>query len=129
MLTWIPSLGVSLPISIIFVVWGLISFAAKVPKNINSLAGYRTRLAMKNPDTWRFANDYFGKGILCTGIISLIGSLAVLFVSMASDSIAVQTGGFWVCFICIIILFIPIVLTESALRKKFDKNGERRSCN
>jgi len=126
MLTWIPSLGVSLPLSIIYIVWGLISYVAKVPKNINYWAGYRTRLALKNPDTWRFANDYFGKGILYTGIISLVGSLVVLFMAMTSDSIAVQTGGFWVCFICIIIIFIPIILTESALRKKFDKNGERK---
>ena len=33
----------------------------KTPKEINYVYGYRTKRSMMNEETWRFANQYFGK--------------------------------------------------------------------
>lgn len=46
-------------IPIIFIVLGL-AFWISPPKEINSMSGWRTKRAMKNQETWDFANRLGG---------------------------------------------------------------------
>ena len=47
-----------IPLTMIFFGWLLFR---KTPKEINYVYGYRTKRSMMNEETWRFANQYFGK--------------------------------------------------------------------
>ena len=50
----------SLVIPIIMIGFGFL-FGKRPPKEINYLCGYRTRMSMKNIDTWVFAHRYCGR--------------------------------------------------------------------
>jgi len=47
-----------IPLTMIFFGWLLFR---KTPKENNYVYGYRTKRSMMNEETWRFANQYFGK--------------------------------------------------------------------
>ncbi|TCT17135.1 SdpI/YhfL family protein [Natranaerovirga pectinivora] len=96
----------------------------KPPKEINALFGYRTAMSSKNKDTWVFAHRYSGKiwirsGII-TGIISVILAFALQGLSNYNLLLVV------ICYIQIIVLLLVIPFTAAALRKTFDKNGNRK---
>ena len=50
-------------IPLIMVVCGWL-FMHGIPKDRNSLFGYRTAMSVKNDDTWRFAHEYCGRSCL-----------------------------------------------------------------
>ena len=94
------------------------------PKKPNWVAGYRTLISMKNPDTWDFAHRHFGKFGVVFGAIAILPS-AVLGVNVDT--------GVWPIWALIalfvtqfVVIILGIILTEIALRKEFDKNGEHR---
>ena len=43
----------------------------RTPKEINYAFGYRTKRSMRNEETWKFANRYFGKVWYRCGLISV----------------------------------------------------------
>jgi len=47
-----------IPLTMLFFGWLLFR---RTPKEINYVYGYRTKRSMMNEETWRFANQYFGK--------------------------------------------------------------------
>ena len=47
-----------IPLTMLFFGWLLFR---RTPKEINYVYGYRTKGSMMNEETWRFANQYFGK--------------------------------------------------------------------
>ena len=55
-----------IPLTMIFFGWLLFR---KTPKEINYVYGYRTKRSMMNEETWRFANQYFGKAWCFCGLI------------------------------------------------------------
>lgn len=102
------------------------------PKKPQWWIGYRTKRAMKNQETWIFAQRYSAKldMILCSIMIlgSLIGAAIIgvqgMLVSMSEESI-------WIMILIwligqVIVLSISIIFTERALKKVFNKNGERK---
>lgn len=112
-------------IPITMIVFGKLSLNY-TPKEINRLIGYRTKMSMKNKDTWVFAHKYCGKLWYVCGLILLpVSAVAMLFVIGKNENIVGITGGI-VCAIQIILMIVAIILTEIALKRNFDKYGNKR---
>ena len=98
MVFWCMMLLFTLMIPAVMIGFGR-SFFKKPPRDINATFGYRTTMSMKNQETWQLAHRVCGRYWFICGLILL--PLSVLPM------------------LCVI---IP---TEHALRKNFDKNGNR----
>lgn len=103
------------------------AFVKKAPKDINFIYGYRTSMSMKNRETWEFAHHYFGKIWYVMGEIGLPVSAVIMLLVMGKDESTVDLAVSILCTIQLIVLMIPLVFTEIALRKNFDKTGRRRT--
>ena len=102
-------------------------FMKTAPKEINYIFGYRTNMSMKNKDTWEFAHKYIGKLWFYLGLLLVpITVIPMLFVIGGSEDV-VGTVGSIICTVSLIILIIPIIPTERALKKTFDKDGNRKA--
>jgi uncharacterized membrane protein len=100
-------------------------FRNMLPDKPNWVVGYRSTLSMKNKETWLFAHAYSGRIILVLGIIMALISIGVAVFSdigRLSFDVVLGVGTSAV----VLALLIAIILTEIALRKKFDKNGKRK---
>ncbi|MCL2402038.1 MAG: SdpI family protein [Oscillospiraceae bacterium] len=117
-------LSLNLIIPLVMVVAG-ICFRNGLPRKVNWWAGYRTPMACKNQETWVFAHKYLSKIWIPLGLIFLIISIgATIFAergTFAPETLPWIAGAQLLVFF--LVTFIP---TEIALRKAFDKNGERR---
>lgn len=101
-------------------------FLKKAPKEINPVFGYRTTMSMKNKDTWEFAHRYCGQIWYVCGLILLpLSIVPMLFVIGQSDD-TIGTLGAVICLIQIIPLVGAVLPTEKALKKNFDKDGNKR---
>lgn len=99
----------------------------KAPKDINHIYGYRTSMSMKNRDTWEFANTLWGKLAWKWGLWMLVGSAAALLAVIFAGENVVYIVGSVVCCLQIVIVLATIPIVERALRKEFDKDGNRRN--
>ena len=102
-------------------------FNFSCPKKINFIFGYRSPMSMKNIDTWRFGNAYAGRCMWCTGIVLLIGSLATLFPVINSDETVVRTVGIIIIIAHAVMILGSMISTEIALRRRFDRQGNRKA--
>ncbi|MCI9449116.1 MAG: SdpI family protein [Clostridiales bacterium] len=100
-------------------------FEKNPPKEINATSGYRTNMSMKNQETWKFAHKYFGKLWKVCGWIILPISVAVMLFAFRKDIINIGIIGGVVCSVQIVVIICTMILTEIALRKNFNKNGNR----
>lgn len=102
------------------------SWRKRPPKSINWIYGYRTTRSMKSQEAWEFAHKYVGELWFKMGIITIVISLIFLFVlSFTSEDIAEKMFVAWTLAQAIL-LIIPIIPTERALKKNFDKNGNKK---
>ena len=123
---WIFMLAMNLLFPLIMIVMGRY-FMKKSPKEINYIFGYRTNMSMKNKDTWDFAHNYFGKRWFRLGWLLIpISVIPMLFVIGKGEDI-IGTVGMVVMVIDLILLIAPIFPTERALKKIFDKDGNKRN--
>lgn len=115
----------NLLIPVLMIIFGRIMYK-HAPKSINGIYGYRTSMSMKNEDTWKFAHDYCGRLWYKIGLIMLIPSVLVQlpFVKSSTDTIGIMTVVLETVQICVMIA--SIFPTEKALRKTFDKYGNRK---
>ena len=122
---WVAMFICNLLVPLLMVVFGRIMYK-HAPKSINGIYGYRTSMSMKNEDTWKFAHDYCGKLWYKVGLIMLIPSVLVQlpFVKRSTDTIGIMTVVLETVQICVMIA--SIFPTERALRKTFDKYGNRK---
>lgn len=101
-------------------------FMKAAPGKINGIFGYRTGMSMKNRDTWEFAHKYCGRIWFACGIAVLpVSVIAMLFV-LGEEVEIVGTFGGIICVVQIIPVIVSIFLVESALRKNFDRDGNKR---
>ena len=112
-----------IPFTMIFFGWLLFR---KTPKKINFVYGYRTKRSMMNEETWRFANQYFGKVWCFCGLILAPLSVIAIAIVFGKGPGTVGTVGGMITMLQMIPLGGAIIPTEIALRKKFDENGKRR---
>ena len=115
----------NLLVPLLMIIFGRIMYK-HAPKSINGVYGYRTSMSMKNEDTWKFAHDYCGRLWYKIGLIMLIPSVLVQlpFVKSSTDTIGIMTVVLETVQICVMIA--SIFPTEKALRKTFDKYGNRK---
>lgn len=98
----------------------------KTPNEINTVFGYRTPMSTKNKDTWEFAHKYFGKIWYISGLITLPTSIILMFFVIGKGTELVGTAGAIIMGVQLVPMLGSIFPTEIALRKNFDKNGERK---
>ena len=115
----------NLLIPVLMIIFGRIMYK-HAPKSINGVYGYRTSMSMKNEDTWKFAHDYCGRLWYKIGFIMLIPSVLVQLPFMKSSADTVGNVTLVLEFIQICVMIGSIVPTERALRKTFDKYGNRK---
>ena len=90
---------------------------AHQPKKINNFYGYRTPASKRSQATWDFANEYSTEWMIKMMWILMVLQLVSIVLFDASTSIMVATFGL------IILMLVPILMTEQRLRQMFDKEG------
>ena len=106
--------------------FGLV-FMKNPPKRINDFYGYRTKRSMRSQDTWDFAHHFFGKLWLVCGLVSIPFSLVPMWLVVDKSKEVIGMTGLIVVCLQAILLLIPIIVTEKALKKNFDEFGRPRS--
>lgn len=96
------------------------------PKQINSFYGYRSTQSMASREAWDFAHVYAGKIYLLLGIIFFILTLIICVYFWSADDDTAGTVSVVVMTVQLIIFILIIPVTESALKKNFDKRGKRK---
>lgn len=122
---WLLMLLTDLMIPILMTVFGLI-FTRSAPGQINSLYGYRTAMSMKNRDTWEFAHNYFGRLWFRLGLLLLPLSLLAMVPLYGKSTDFIGTVGCVIVCGQAVIMLLPILSTERALKRRFDDSGSRR---
>ncbi len=102
-------------------------FLNKVPGEINHIFGYRTSMSMKNKDTWEFAHNYCGKLWYRCGLFLLVITIAAMLCVIGKSEDTVGMAGGLICGAQMIPLIGSIVPTEIALKRTFDKDGNRKT--
>ena len=102
-------------------------FLKQAPGTINWAFGYRTEMSMKNKDTWEFAHNYIGKLWYRIGLILLPLSIIPMLFVLGKDKDTVGNLGAAITMLQLVFLIVPIFPTERALKKNFDKKGNRRN--
>ena len=96
------------------------------PENINLLYGYRTTRSLKNQDTWIFANRFIGAVWSIFGSALLPATILPMFFVIGKDVRTVGLFGLAMVGIQFIPMITSVFLTEHALKKTFDDDGNRR---
>lgn len=86
-------------------------------------------MSVKNRDTWEFAHKYCGKIWYVSGIVLLPLSIVSMFFVLGKNEDTTGTFGLIICIIQLIPLVGAVFPAERALKKTFDKNGDRRQQN
>ena len=115
--------NIILPLIFILCGWYLKKY---YPKKINSAVGYRTKRAMKNEDTWKFANEYCGKLWIKIGLIMIPITILIQIPYYKSTEDVLSTLCIVINTIQIIVLLCSLIPVENALKKTFDENGNRK---
>jgi uncharacterized membrane protein len=112
-------------IPVVMIVVGYMMYK-HTPKKINGIYGYRTVRSMKNDDTWKFAHDYCGRLWFKLGFILLIPTIIAMipFVQGSIEVVGIVTV--IVQGVQVLVLIGSIFPVESALKKNFDDDGNRR---
>ena len=92
-------------------------------RSINVSSGYRTRRSTLSPETWAFAHRFFGRLWFILGLVLLPPSIAAMLLCRAKDVNTVGLYGGLLCGAQAVVLLLPILHTEIALRRHFDNAG------
>lgn len=122
---WIFMLCMVLLCPIIMILFGKY-FSKNAPKEINALFGYRTTMSMKNKDTWKLAHAYCGNIWYKSGLILLPISIFLMLMVTKKNEDLIGFTGFIIMLLQLLPLVGVIILTEKALKKNFDENGNKK---
>ena len=124
---WIFMLVMNLLTPLVMIIYGRV-FEKKPPKIARSkfAFGYRTVMSMRNEETWEYAHRFFGKLWFGLGIAVGLISIIVLFFFIGKDKDTVGFAGMIICYVQLVAILLPVIPTELALRRRFDKNGNRK---
>lgn len=125
---WIFMFVMNLLTPLVMIIFGYI-YSKKPPQKPKSkfaYSGYRTPMSMKNEETWEYANRFFGKLWFRFGIAVGLISIIVLFFFIGKDKDTVGFAGMIICYVQLVAILLPVIPTELALRRRFDKNGNRK---
>ena len=96
------------------------------PREINGLYGYRTAMSMKNKDTWDFAHRYCGRIWVRWGAILLALTVIPMLCVIRAGVERVSVVALIIMGVQIAVLIASVFSTERALKRTFDKDGNRR---
>ena len=124
---WIFMLVMNLLTPLVMIIYGRV-IEKKPPKIARSkfAFGYRTVMSMRNEETWEYAHRFFGKLWFRFGIAVGLISIIVLFFFIGKDKDTVGFAGMIICYVQLVAMLLPVIPTELALRRRFDKYGNRR---
>ena len=96
-----------------------------MPGERNGTSGYRSARSMESPETWRFAQEYFGRlWYRCGGILLPLSTFLFLFETRAGTK-SVAILGISVCFGQLLVLAGTAIVTERVLKRHFgEKKGK-----
>ena len=115
----------NLLVPILIIVCGFILY--KYPyKKINDIYGYRTGSSKKNKETWKFAQKYCGALWIKLGVILLVISFLVQYCILKYIPSSAEMVGYIICTLQVIIIIVSIIPVEKALKKNFDKDGNKK---
>ena len=106
---WIFMMIMELLIPLIMIIIGK-QFSKKAPK-----------------DTWEFANKYCGRLWLKIGWIMFVVSFIIMLFVLGRGEQVIGTWGGTLIVVQMVVLVASIFPTERALRKNFDKYGNRKN--
>lgn len=113
-------------IPLLMIIYGYV-YSQRAPKKINYFSGYRTRRSMQNKETWDFAHRYFGRLSLVFGLVLMPLTIIAALTFRNTDVETVGIMGTLLMTGQIVFLIILIIPTEIALKKNYDKDGNRRT--
>ncbi|HPN90136.1 MAG TPA: SdpI family protein [Bacilli bacterium] len=113
-------------IPLLMIIYGYV-YSQRAPKKINYFSGYRTRRSMQNKETWDFAHRYFGRLSLVFGLVLMPLTIIAALTFRNTDVETVGIMGTLLMTGQIVFFIILIIPTEIALKKNFDKDGNRRT--
>lgn len=124
---WIFMMSMDLLMPLVMLGFGKM-FLSGNPKEINFVFGYRTSMSVKNKDTWQFAHSYCGKLWFRIGLILLpVSVIPLLFVINGNMNTVAIVGGI-VEAVQVVVLLCSIIPVEKALKRTFDRNGNRKKA-
>ena len=122
---WIVMFICNLIIPLLMIIFGKVMYQ-HTPKTINGVYGYRTKMSMKNKETWQFAHNYCGKLWVKIGYILLMPTIIVQLPFINSNQNIIGTVSGVISIFQIAVLLYSIVLVEKELKKNFDQDGRKR---
>ena len=122
---WIFMFICNLIIPFLMIIFGKVMYH-HTPKTINGIYGYRTKMSMKNKETWQFAHNYCGKLWVKIGYILLMPTIIVQLPFINSNQNIIGTVGGVISMFQIAVLLYSIVLVEKELKVNFDQDGRRK---
>ena len=125
MAVWLMFVVVNLflPLLMLGVGWW---FQKSPPKKINPFVGYRTRMSMKNEQTWRFAHETCGRLWVRLGAWLLPASVVAMLPALGQGEEIAGWVGTGVCLAQCAVAIGSIPYTERALRRAFFPDGSPR---
>ncbi len=108
-------------IGIFLIIVGVI-FKMFPPKKINSIAGYRTTLSMKNQDTWNEAQRFSAISFIILGIVYVVLGLIIYLINQLFEAETILFE--FIVFMAGVA--INLIIDERHLRKNFNKDGSRK---
>ena len=108
---------------LVMVICGM-SYTKRGPKKITRLQGYRSKMSMKNRDTWDFAHKNLGDLWFKLGapLLAVTSVVSLLVFRESTKQITTWCGVIFV--IQLVIMMLPVFYTEKALKENFDENGK-----
>ena len=97
----------------------------KKPPRRNGAFGYKTAMSQKNDDTWVFAHRYIGRLWRIWGLATLCASLLVMLLVLNRGMEIVGYAGLVLTVAQMVPLIGAIFPTERALKRTFDRFGQR----
>lgn len=122
---WIFMLIMSLLVPLSMVFFGKL-FIHNIPKEVNMGFGYRTKMSMKNKDTWQFAHRHCGKLWVRIGFVILPLSILTMVFFLGKDIDTIGYAGSALMIIQLVVMIVSIFPTQRALKKIFDNDGNRK---
>lgn len=123
---WIATLLICLLLPLLMIVEGVF-FKRGGPKQINYIHGYRTHRSMLSEETWRFAHRYCGKIWFVSGLLLLPLSVIVVLCLLGQSRVVLGVAAAIICGVQVaVLIFASLIPTELALRRTFDRNGNRK---
>ena len=113
---WWFMLAMALLIPLTMFILGFRWWRGRIPPYGGS-SGYRTRRSLASPEAWAFAHIHFGRLWAVLGAAMLPLSVVSMLPCRTGDAERIGWWGLGVCLIQSVVMLVPMIATESALRR------------